>query len=136
MQAFKKCVFDQFIPDTSPVFSSPEFHDELGLYDQLTFHAVADAATVNNTLTVDLMHSADQSGWVTETAAELSGSVTANVVSYAFGNSSDNTSQQGAAYRRLKVSLSVSPVHVKIYAVAHDQSVREPPDGLQRRARP
>src|SRR5579871_3978619 len=120
-------VWDAVVPDTTPVFSSMELHDLLGLYDQLTFHAVCDGASVSNTLTCDLMHSGDGIWWVTETAAVLSGSIATNTTNHIQGASSDNATQQGLALRRVKITLSVaSPVHVKIWALAHDQSLRAP----------
>ena len=65
--------------------------------------------------------------WLAETSAMVNGStVNANVSNYFFATSSDNATQQGLAFRRLRIQLSVaSPVHVKIWVVAHDESVRD-----------
>ena len=99
-------VFDQFVPDTTTVYSSPETYALLGSAEKLFLQVRSQqvAGTGQTSLTIDLQTAADAlaTTWSTKVSAIVSGDFV--TTPYLFGN--DPGSTPGGGLSRLKITLA------------------------------
>lgn len=99
-------LFDQFVPDSTAVYSSPETYALLGSAEKvfLQLRSQQAAGTGNTTVTVDLQTAADAAAttWSTKVSAIVTGDYVAT--HYLFGNDAGST--PGGGLSRLKVTLA------------------------------
>lgn len=119
-------VFSDFVAGTTPVYTSEEWNDALGLANKLAIQAVSDQVSGTGTisLTVAIEHSCDQRNWAAKSAtAEINAqTITAATTTTWFGSDSGVTPSLG--YVRLKVTLAgtTPAAHVKIHVCGRDDA--------------
>ena len=114
--------FDDFIMNTTTVYTPQSLNDALGAFDKLTMQAVCDSITgTSPTITVQIEHSVDQRHW---TAKNGTAEIAAVAISVAAPNSvgGDTSSVGSLGYVRLAITLGgTSPTaHVKVWVTGRD----------------
>jgi hypothetical protein len=111
--------FDDFIMNSTMVYTPQSLNDVLGLYDRLTVQAVADSIVGTATLTVTLEHSVDQRNWATKTTLISAAGIavaTPNIVG------ADTTTTGSLGYVRLGIQLpsAGTSAHIKLWVTGRD----------------
>lgn len=114
--------FDDFIMNTTTVYTPQSLNDALGTYDKLTMQAVCDSlGGSGNTIKVQIEHSVDQRNWLAKNGTAEINAVSVSVATPSvFGGDTSSTGSLGFVRLAITLGGTTPTAHVKVWVTGRD----------------
>lgn len=123
MRKLSILAFDDFVMNTTMIYTTEALNETLGAFDKLTIQAVCDSATgTTPTITVAIQHSGDQRNWLPKNTTPEINAVGITVAGpTAIGGDTSAVGSMGFVRLAITVGGTGSPtMHVKLWVTARD----------------